>query len=292
MTPKKKSPSFIVVTGLSGAGKTTAMAALKDLGFQTIDNLPFEMLDSFVSYIRNIKNQGSPIALGFDAGDSQFINNYLNLIDDFKTTHPFELVFLKCKKAILLKRFSETRRKHPLANNMSINEVVSLEIEKLKKLGKKADRIIDTSNLSVHQLKKQINNIYGHAVKKDPALHIEVMSFGYRYGVPESANLVFDIRFLANPYFVPELRNYTGLDDNVYNFVVKSEEFPPLLDKVNDLIEYVVPLYEKEGKHYLTIAFGCTGGKHRSVSMARKTATILKKSKYSVNVTHRDIGID
>jgi len=290
---KDKTPtaSILIITGYSGAGKTTVMACLKDLGYLTIDNLPFEMFADFLKHVRqDTKKRYSYLALGVDVGDNEFINNFLIQTKELKKIIPYELLFLSCKKNVLIKRYSETRRKHPLSDKLSISEVISMEMELLDPFKAHADKLIDTTHISIHQLKHRINKLYG---KKSTGLnlHVDIISFGYKFGIPESANLVFDVRFLQNPYFVPELRNKTGRDEKVYKFVTKLDEFKSFITNLEKILNFLLPLYDQEGKHYLTIAFGCTGGKHRSVSATKYLSSMLKKPKYSysVSISHRDI---
>ncbi|MBS2013480.1 MAG: RNase adapter RapZ [Deltaproteobacteria bacterium] len=302
----------VVVTGLSGAGRTTTLRALEDLGFFCIDNLPTALAPDAVSLCE--KGGVTRVALGIDVRVREFlgeVGNVLSLLDD-GGRRDLHVLFLDASDETILRRFSETRRPHPLASTgsrehaASVLEGVALERERLSGVRARATRVVDTSNLSVHELRRAILAAFGPASGTAPRMSIRIMSFGFKYGPPVDADILFDVRFLKNPYFVPELKRVPGTDARVRDYVMGLPETPELIDRTLGLLEYVVPKYEREGKSYLTIAFGCTGGMHRSVVLAEHTAAALDgllherasrprmndepTPKIDIAVVHRDIG--
>ena len=283
---------IIIITGLSGSGKSTAIDALEDAGFFCIDNLPVILLPKFLE-LRVVTGSEIPkLALVMDLREKNFLQRYSEIFKDLKTQgYIFEILFLEASTEILLRRYSQTRRKHPLSEEKNLLEGIQIEREALKELREIADLIIDTSNYNVHELKEIILN---HALKTTPTkrMKIYLLSFGYKYGIPHDADLVIDVRFLPNPFFVQELKNLNGTHPQVKKFMNRWKETHGFLKKYLTLLHYLIPLYEKEGKSSLTIAIGCTAGIHRSVSIADIIFEELKKITNSVTLTHRDIELD
>lgn len=258
---------IVLVTGMSGSGKSTAIRALEDAGFFCIDNLPVLLLPK-VAELLGMGGGTQRLALVVDAREGVFLKDAPRVLDEVRRAgHPVEVLFLDSSDDSLMRRFSETRRRHPLAPDGSVAQGLAAERQALKDLRELADFVIDTSALTVHELKRLVQSRFGTDQSHAPAL--SVMSFGYRYGLPPQADLVFDVRFLPNPYFVPELKAFTGKDEKVAAYVLERPETVEFLNKLVDLCSFLLPRYQKEGKAYLTIALGCTGGKHRSVAMAR-----------------------
>jgi UPF0042 nucleotide-binding protein len=279
--------SIAVITGMSGSGKSTAIHALEDSGFFCIDNLPVLLLPK----LTELAAVGSPsprLALVIDAREGVFLREAPRILDDVRRSgQQVEVLFLDSSDDALTRRFSETRRRHPLAPQGSIPEGIQRERAALQDLRKMADQVIDTSDLTVHDLKKIIQSRFSPDLSNAPS--ISILSFGYRYGVPPQADLVFDVRFLPNPYFVPEMKGLTGLHPQVARYVLDRPEAQEFLDKVMELCRFLFPRYHKEGKAYLTVALGCTGGKHRSVAIARQLYQRLLSDDIPVQLWDRDI---
>jgi RNase adapter protein RapZ len=293
--------SVVIVTGLSGAGKSTALHALEDLGFFCIDNLPTLLAPEAVAVCE--RGGITRIALGMDVRVRAFLGalgEVLREIGNANAPDPRSLsvVFLDASDESLLRRFGETRRPHPLsaahdehrAGSVAVLDGIQLERERLTPLRARADLVIDTTRLSVHELRKTILSRFGPAAGGAPRMHTRVVSFGFKYGAPVDADLVLDVRFLDNPYFVPELKALPGTDSRVSSFVLGLPEAKQFLDKTVELLSYVLPKYEREGKSYLTIAVGCTGGRHRSVAISEALAKALSApGQGSIDVIHRDV---
>jgi len=279
----------VVITGLSGSGKSTAIRALEDIGFFCVDNLPIILLPEFLA-IQSAPTKGvSQVAMVMDLRENEFLEKYPQIFVQLQEKgYRIEIIFLDASDDVLMHRFSETRRIHPLAPRGSILDGIRLEKEKLAPLKKMADKIIDTSSCNVHQLKDIIQRHFLSAAKK--SLIIQVGSFGYRYGLPVDADMVLDVRFLPNPHFVDELRPFDGHDPRVRDYVLESESGRAFVEKLFDFMDFLVPMYEREGKSRFTIAVGCTGGHHRSVVIANLLGAHLSGKDYFVNITHRDIG--
>jgi len=279
----------VVITGLSGSGKSTAIRALEDIGFFCVDNLPIILLPEFLA-IQSAPAKGvSQVAMVMDLRENEFLEKYPQIFVQLQEKgYRIEIIFLDASDEVLMHRFSETRRIHPLAPRGSILDGIRLEKEKLAPLKKMADKIIDTSSCNVHQLKDIIQRHFLSAAKK--SLIIQVGSFGYRYGLPVDADMVLDVRFLPNPHFVDELRPFDGHDPRVRDYVLESESGRAFVEKLFDFMDFLVPMYEREGKSRFTIAVGCTGGHHRSVVIANLLGAHLSGKDYFVNITHRDIG--
>jgi len=286
-----KQGKIIIISGLSGSGKSTAIKALEDVGFFCVDNLPVVLLPKFLELRTGSNSEISKLALVMDIREKGFLSTYSDILDRLcKQGYRFEILFLEASEEILLRRYSQTRMQHPLAKGKSLLEAIRNEGEQLKGLKRIADKVIDTSHYNVHELKAVI---LGHVLKVVHTGHVEVhvLSFGYKYGIPHDADLVIDVRFLPNPYFVPKLRGRDGKAPEVQAYVKGWDETQIFLKKYLDLLDYLVPLYEKEGKSYLTIAVGCTGGRHRSIVIADEIFQHLKKKTDRINLVHRDIEL-
>lgn len=276
-----------VVTGMSGAGKTTVLKTLEDVGCEVIDNLPLSLLSSAVSDLK----PGIPLAVGLDARTRDFDAAKLTAVLDRLSQTPdvcARMVFLDCDDDKLLRRFTETRRSHPLAKNKGVGEGLALEREMLEPLKARADVIIDTTDLKAGDLRLYVEN---HVIaKRERELVVSVTSFSYRQGVPREADLVFDVRFLRNPHYEPNLRPLTGKDTAVAAYIAEDEDFPAFFKRLTEFLEPLFPRFSREGKHYLTIAVGCTGGKHRSVYVAERLyGWLSEKKEYIVTLTHREL---
>ena len=279
---------FVIVTGMSGAGKSTSLKMLEDLGYFCVDNLPVPLIGKFAELSYEPNSELQKVAVGIDVrtGLSK-VDQALKELRD--AGYSFEILFLDCEDDVLIKRFKETRRAHPLVMNGRVEDGIRKEREILKFLKKEASYIIDSSHLLVRELKNEIDNIFSK--NKDYGnLFITVLSFGYKYGIPNDCDLVFDVRFLPNPYYIDELKNKSGEDKEVQDYVMGFKEAGIFLDKLQDLIEFLIPNYVIEGKNQLVIGIGCTGGKHRSVTLANRLYQRLEsKGGYGIRIEHRDI---
>lgn len=285
MTPSTK--HIVIITGMSGSGKSTAIRALEDAGFFCIDNLPVLLLPKLTELAGG--GDIDRMALVVDVREGIFLKEAPRVLDEVRRAgHQVEVLFLDASDDSLIRRFSETRRRHPLAPTGSVAEGIRAEREELRDLRELADQVIDSSALNVHDLKRMVQARFSPEPAAGPSLSI--MSFGYRHGVPPQADLVFDVRFLPNPYFVPELKGLTGKDPKVAAYVLDREETQQFLGKVEDLCRFLFPRYQKEGKAYLTVALGCTGGKHRSVAIAAELTQRLSSQQLRVQLWDRDIG--
>lgn len=278
----------VVVSGLSGSGKTNALKCFEDIGFFCVDNLPLPLLPKFIELCEDSRQEMTRVALGIDIRERDFLGDFFVIFDHLKEEgYQLDLVFLEAQDEVLVRRFSETRRPHPLAFAQSVVDAVRWEREKLADLRLRANRIIDTSYLTVRQLKEIIGQYF---LKKGDTqkLRISLVSFGYKNGLPFECDLLFDVRFLTNPNFVADLKPLTGEHPRVSEFVLKSGEASLFLEKMKDFLSCLVPLYEKEGRSYLTIGVGCTGGRHRSVAIVNEVGEYLRKMGHEVIVRHRD----
>ncbi|MBR6345296.1 MAG: RNase adapter RapZ [Lachnospiraceae bacterium] len=281
---------FVIVTGMSGGGKRTCMRLLEDAGYYCVDNLPVPLIDKFFELLMTPNGEITKVALGIDVrADQNFADTEKALNNLKKNNVEYEIVFMEASDKTLIKRYKETRRIHPLAGDGSVEDGIKKEREILKKIKKKANYIFDTSNLLVRDLNEEINKIFVHNEEYN-SLMIRIVSFGFKYGIPADADLVFDVRFLPNPFYIEELKPKTGNDKPVHDYVMSFDEASVFLDKLDDMVEFLIPNYVKEGKHQLVIGIGCTGGKHRSVTLANELYNRLKdkKEKYGLSVTHRD----
>lgn len=279
---------LVVLSGPSGSGKSTAIKALEDLGYFCVDNMPVSLLPKFMELLAQ-SGETSKVAAVVDVREREFLKDFTPIFASLKQTgYRVELVYLEASDESLARRFSETRRRHPLAVTESPLEGILKERELLKELKSQADRVIDTGNFNVHQLRDLIRDYFSGPVALEK-MTVNLISFGFRYGVPADADLVFDIRFLPNPFFVDTLKRHDGTDEDVKRFVLDGGGTKDFLDRLRDFLDYLIPLYRKEGKSYLTIAIGCTGGKHRSVVITDVLSTELRSDMVSVRRRHRDI---
>ncbi|MBO6115137.1 MAG: RNase adapter RapZ [Lachnospiraceae bacterium] len=283
---------FVIVTGMSGAGKSTALKKLEDMGFFCVDNLPVMLIKRFADIAYDDELEVDNVAIGVDIRSGESLNQLSVLLEDMKkSSYSYEILFLDATEPELVKRFKETRRKHPLSESGRINEGIVRERQKIEFLKQRADYIIDTSGLLTRELGAEIEKIFtsGEAYNN---MIITVMSFGFKYGIPRDSDLVFDVRFLPNPYYVEELRPLTGNDKPVADMVKDCEEYEQFMKKLVDMIDFLIPNYRKEGKNQLVISVGCTGGKHRSVTVTNALYERLGRLPYTVRRFHRDITKD
>jgi UPF0042 nucleotide-binding protein len=279
----------LVVTGLSGSGKSTALDALEDLGFYCIDNLPVVLLPHFVELWQSSREELHRVALGIDAREGRFLSELPRVFDEVRTAGvSLEVLYFEASDDVLVQRFSETRRPHPGDRQAGVVEAIRREREALRGLRERADRIVDTSALTVHELRatlqEQLETGSAHRT-----MRVVLKSFGFKYGLPSDADLAFDCRFLPNPFFVERLRPLDGTDPGVAHFVLRSEDAAEFVDRVLALLRFALPRYQREGKSYLTIAVGCTGGRHRSVALVERLAQMLEEKGYRARVRHRDL---
>jgi UPF0042 nucleotide-binding protein len=281
------SRQLVILTGLSGSGKSTVLRAFEDMGFYCVDNLPVELIPIFAELHAAGEGDFARAALLVDAREGAQLQKLPALLKHLRRQHPIALVFIDAGEDALLRRYSETRRPHPFGKHLSVRESLGHERKLMEPIRKLADVVIDTSKFNVHELRHFVTERFKNPEKR-PML-VSLVSFGYRYGVPTDADLVFDVRFLPNPHFVPRLRKYTGQDPKVRSYIRSFPQTGEFLRRIEGLLVYLMPHYVAEGKSYLTIAFGCTGGRHRSVMLAESVSDALAKRGYSTKVVHRDI---
>jgi len=281
---------MVIVTGLSGSGRSAALKAFEDMGYYCVDNLPLVLLSAFSEFARGSK-EAARSAIGIDIREKDFPVRFPALYGDLKAgDSAAELLFLDASDQTLVRRFSETRRPHPLARGTTpLLDGIRTERTALGEVKKLADRIIDTSDYTVHDLRQAIERRYAED-DAGRSMVITLVTFGYKYGMPYDLDLMFDLRFLPNPHFVPGLREHTGEDQRVREYVTAKADAAEFISRLEEFLEYLLPRYRREGKSYLTIGFGCTGGRHRSVAVALVIAEQLREKGYEVNVKHRDIG--
>ena len=281
---------FVVVTGMSGSGKRTAMKMLEDVGFYCVDNLPVPLIEKFVELVVTPNSEISKVALGLDVRADQPFGDAQLILDKLKENgYLFEILFMEASDSVLLKRYKETRRMHPLSPDGRVEEGVHKERDILQGIKKKADYVIDTSNLLTRELKEEIDHIFVNNEEYN-SLIVTVLSFGFKNGIPADADLVFDVRFLPNPFYIDELKYKTGEDQEVQDYVMSFPEASVFLNMLTDMLEFLIPNYVKEGKHQLVIGIGCTGGKHRSVTLANKLYEKMKDhGNYCTKIYHKDI---
>jgi UPF0042 nucleotide-binding protein len=284
---KKQARELVIVTGISGAGKASALKAFEDIGFHAVDNLPLELLPDFASLICNSLEVESA-AIVVDIREGQTLDRFPEILKQVKKLLPTRVVFLDAQDAVLVRRFSETRRPHPLGRSETVSRSIVEERQLLEPVRDVTDTLIDTSNFNVHELRAHILARIGHKDESRKLL-VSCLSFGFKNGVPLDADMVFDVRFLPNPHFVPEFRKKTGRDRKVVEYISGFPQTTEFLDRVTKLMLYLLPHYVEEGKSYLNVAFGCTGGQHRSVMMAEEMRKRLKKAGYHVKALHRDM---
>jgi UPF0042 nucleotide-binding protein len=285
--PAKPGKELVIVTGISGSGKASALRAFEDLGYHAVDNLPLELLLEFAALVGK-SPEVRQAAIVVDVREGSTLDRLPEILVGVRKLLPTRVVFLDAQDAVLVRRYSETRRPHPLGRSETVSRSIVEERQVLDPIRNVADTLIDTSNFNVHQLRAHILDRFGHE-DQGKQLLVSCLSFGFKNGVPLDADMVFDVRFLPNPHFVPEFRKLTGQDPKVAAYVRKFSQTREFLDKVTDLMLYLLPHYVQEGKSYLTVAFGCTGGQHRSVMMAEEMSKRLKKAGYQVKAVHRDM---
>jgi RNase adapter protein RapZ len=279
----------IIVTGLSGSGKSVAIRALEDNGYFCIDNLPALLIPKFIDLCEGYNEGITRIALGVDLRAGQFLQALPQVLADMRHAgHHVQVLFFDASDEVLLRRFSETRRPHPLAGEEPVQEGISRERKALEAMRELADKVIDTTDLNVHELKREMEERFCQA-PYSRSMNVFLTSFGYKYGIPHDTDMILDVRFLPNPYFVSELRAHDGLETEVEEYVLKNEETGAFLDRLYSLLEFALPLYEREGKSSLTLALGCTGGRHRSVVLVEELHKRLGGGKFRIHVKHRDI---
>lgn len=284
---------FVIVTGMSGAGKSTALKMLEDMGYFCVDNLPIPLLPGFVQMLENTDTEMKKVALGLDVRSGQDLSGLRENLEEMDRNRVgYEILFLDANDAVLVKRYKETRRQHPLSGSGRVDTGIAKEREKILFLKMKATYILDTSKMLTRELRIELEKIFVDG-QSFCNLYITVMSFGFKYGIPQDADLVFDVRFLPNPYYIDTLREKTGNEAEVQDYVMQNDKGRIFLDKLKDMMEFLIPNYILEGKNQLVIAIGCTGGKHRSVTLANALYQLLdQEESYGVRIEHRDIGKD
>lgn len=285
--------NLVIVTGMSGAGRSAAMNMLEDIGYYCIDNLPIPLLPNLIDCPDDFYQDVEKVAVGIDVRNGKAMNNFAPVLDEIRKKQPnISILFLDASDDVLVKRYKETRRNHPLARDGRIETGIAAERVAMEYLKANADYIIDTSRLLTRELKAEIEKIFLNQ-SDFKNLFVTILSFGFKYGIPVDSDIVMDVRFLPNPYYVEELRPLTGNDTPIQEYVMASEDAHRFLDKMEDMINFLIPNYISEGKNQLVISIGCTGGKHRSVTLANELYKRLAKStSYGLKIEHRDIGKD
>ena len=283
---------IVVVTGMSGAGKRTALKVLEDAGYYCVDNLPVMLVTKFVELAATGNDNVDKIAMGVDVRSGEGFGAFETVLDNLKAmNYEYEILFLEAEDEVLVKRYKETRRNHPLAGEHSIMQGITKERNEIAFLKKRADYIIDTTTLLTRELKQELDKIFVNDENFNN-LVITILSFGFKYGTPRDADLVFDVRFLPNPFYIDELKPLTGNDKLIKDYVMQFEQSHVFLDKLSDMIKFLIPNYVLEGKNRLVIGIGCTGGKHRSVTLANELYEKLSGGDYVIKIEHRDIDLD
>lgn len=284
---------FVIVTGMSGAGRSTAMKMMEDIGYFCIDNLPIQLLDKLIDFSNSFHSDIKKVAVGIDVRNGSGFEDIPNTLKALKAKKfPYEILFLDAEDEVLVKRYKETRRSHPLAGAERINTGIALERKKMEFLKSNADYIIDTSQLLTRELKTELEKIFVDD-QDYKNLFITILSFGFKYGIPSDSDIVMDVRFLPNPYYIEGLRAKTGNDREIQDYVMQFPEAVEFSNKLEDMIKFLIPNYISEGKNQLVISIGCTGGKHRSVTLANELYKRLSDGKdYGLKIEHRDIGKD
>lgn len=281
---------FVVVTGMSGGGKSTALKMLEDAGFYCVDNLPVSLIEKFAELVSMPGSEVGKVALGLDVRSDQSFEDATKILEKLKSLGTkLEILFMDADEGVLIKRYKETRRVHPLAMDKRVEDGVRIERRVLENIRRHADYVIDTSNLLTRELKEELNRIFVEDAAYN-SLMVTVMSFGFKHGIPADADLVLDVRFLPNPFYIEELKCKTGNDREVQEYVMGFREAEVFLEKLTDMLEFLIPNYVKEGKNRLVVAIGCTGGQHRSVTLARELYRRMKgRGGYGCKLYHRDI---
>lgn len=284
---------LVILTGMSGAGKSAALKMMEDIGFYCVDNLPVPLIENFFELTDSLNAELQKVAVGIDIRNGQALDTLHDILDRLKQQgRKIEVLFLDADDKVLVKRYKETRRSHPLAGSERVDKGIAQERKRMDFLRKRADYIIDTSRLLTRELKAELTKIFVEEQNFNN-LFITILSFGFKYGIPNDSDLVFDVRFLPNPYYVEKLRNLNGNDSEIQEFVLQYPEAHTFLDKLEDMIDFLIPNYITEGKNQLVIAIGCTGGKHRSVTLANEIYERLKRNgQYGIKIEHRDIERD
>ena len=280
---------FVIVTGMSGGGKRTALKMLEDIGFYCVDNLPVALIGKFVELIANPGSEVTKVALGIDVRAGQSFDELVDILDDIKKAgYVYDMLFMEASDTVLLKRYKESRRMHPLSPEGRVEEGIHKERAILRPIREISDYVIDTSKLLTRELKEELDRIFiGNEAYN--SLIVSIMSFGFKFGIPADADLVFDVRFLPNPFYIDELKQKTGLDREVQDYVMSFPEAHTFVDKLTDMVDFLIPNYINEGKYQLVIAIGCTGGQHRSVTLAGELYKRLKdRGDYGLTLRHRD----
>ena len=284
---------FIIVTGLSGAGKSEATNALEDMGYFCVDNLPPKLIKKFAEVCKQSQGSIVKVALVMDIRGGIFFDDLFESLSELsKEQFQYEILFLDTSDEVLVKRFKEKRRSHPLAPGGRVITGIELERQKLRDVKDKADVIIDTSKYAIKDLREEMARKFGDKEMPEKQMAITILSFGFKYGIPVDSDLVFDVRFIPNPFYIPELKPFSGNDEPVKNYVMEQTETQTFLEKANDMFEFLIPNYQKEGKRQLIISIGCTGGRHRSVAIANSIYETLRANNHDVYIEHRDIKED
>lgn len=290
MAEPHTSTQFLIITGLSGSGKSGVTKCFEDLGYFCVDNLPAKLIPTFVQLCTKPGAEIRRVAMTMDIRERDFIQDFPGIYNSMKADgYDFSILFLEASDEVLVRRFSETRRPHPLAFDRPILQGIAEEKDRLQPVRDLADIIIDTSSLNIHELREHINKIYSTA-NEARQLIVSLISFGYKYGIPFNSDILFDVRFLPNPFFIQELKGKTGLDASVQDYVFQHDEWNQFREKLSDLLFFLLPRFVKEGKAYLTLSIGCTGGKHRSVAITDYLEKLLKEKGFTVRSKHRDIN--
>ncbi len=286
---EKLKPVVVIITGLSGSGKSVALRALEDAGFFCVDNLPVTLMEAFVSIV-TAGSHNTKIGIGIDIREKEFLPEFGSVLKTLREKCAVEIIFLEAEKDALIRRFRETRRPHPLVSGENrIEDAIDSENRMLLPLKSEADRIIDTSSYTPHQLRNMVSSLFKMSAS-DTLLTLNLISFGYKFGIPQNIDLLLDVRFIPNPYFIPALKEHRGTDDDVRAFVLEQDSTKEFLARTEALLDFIIPQYIREGKAYLTIGFGCTGGRHRSPVIVEEMAGhIREKHKIEAVVVHRDM---
>ncbi|MGL5066846.1 MAG: RNase adapter RapZ [Sarcina sp.] len=284
---------FVIVTGLSGAGKTEATRSLEDLGYFCVDNLPPKLIPKFAEACGQGQGNIDKVALVIDIRGGIFFDDLFESLTYLKNnSFNYEILFLDSNDEVLVKRFKESRRSHPLSPDGRVLTGINNERTKLREIKDRADNIVDTSKYAIKDLREKLNVLYGDGKEPEQTISITVLSFGFKYGIPMDSDLVFDVRFIPNPFYIPELKPFSGKDEPVRDYVLEQEETKGFMTRNLDMLEYLIPHYVKEGKRQLIVSIGCTGGRHRSVAIAESTYKELLEKGFNASVEHRDMNED